>query len=183
MGMALVPTEDEENYNWFFNTLKKNNILKDEVIGQNELVVITDRAKGLLNAVKSELPQAHHRYCSLHLLGNVPPPAFSTDQRILYWRIVKSNSLQEFNANMLELKDSHYKAYEYLSNIDYSLWVDFKQPLSSCGLYSDNLAERAVNILGNDVNDGRKLCPMQMVDLICVELCSTLTSFGIETNR
>lgn len=163
VGIAIVPTESEEHYIWFMQFMKQNIVLRDDVLGQPDLVVITDRSKGLINAVSKELPNAHHRYCSLHLMGNIKSPAFSDEQKSLYWRVVKSKSKQEFECYMRELQCSHNNAYNYLKDLNETCWVDYAQPVSSWGLYANNLAERAVKAIGSDCDGGRRLCPMQII--------------------
>lgn len=169
LGFAIVPSEDEANYRWILQNMKQNDTL-NEVFKQPGFVVITDRAKGLLNAVREELPTAHHRFCALHLLGNVPSPSFTEEQRRCYWDIVRSKSTIEFNSYMEMLQDTHPLAYNYLSGIDPKLWVDFAQPVSTWGMCTNNLSERAVKIIGSDCNKGRTLCPMQIIDRVLEQL-------------
>lgn len=165
IGFAIVPSEDEENYRWMLQNMKQDDKLKD-VFEQPDLVVITDRAKGLINAVREELPTAHHRFCALHLLGNVPSPNFSQEQKSCYWKIVNSKSTIEFNSYMEMLKQTHPLAFNYLSGIDPKLWVDFAQPVSTWGMSTNNLSERAIKAIGSDCNKGRTLCPMQIIDRV-----------------
>lgn len=100
------------------------------VLASNELVVITDRCEGLIGAVQQTLPDAHHRYCALHLLGNVPSPAFGTAERLHYFRAVHAKTNVELNARMEVLKVLHPAAHQYLSGIEPCLWVDYAQPRS-----------------------------------------------------
>ena len=164
LAMAIVPAEDEENYKWFLRCLKQNTNLRS-VLEDPMLVAITDRSKGLANALQAELPSAHHRYCALHLMRNVPR-LITEMEKSIYWKIVKSNSPCQFEAHMKDLQKVNSAAHDYLSQIQPCLWVDYAQPegKSSWGLTTNNLAERSVKIMGSDSNKGRTLCPLQIID-------------------
>lgn len=164
IALAIVPTEDEESYTYFIGGLKEHPSLRS-VLTNSELVVITDRCKGLIGAVQQTLPDAHHRYCALHLLGNIPSPAFGHVERLYYFRAVKSKTIVEFEERMNLLRTLHESAYQYLSGIEPSLWVDFAQPRSSWGMCTNNLSERAIGRLGRGQEFGaRSLCPLGLLD-------------------
>eukprot|EP01033_Poteriospumella_lacustris_P010990 gene10990-7822_t len=99
IALALVPEEDEDSYSYFIRVLLKNETL-NQVLQSPEVVIITDRSKGLIGAISKCLPSAHHRYCAMHLLGNIPRPAFSEQQRQEYFRIVRSKTLMEYDQRM-----------------------------------------------------------------------------------
>jgi hypothetical protein len=163
IALALVPEEDEDSYSYFIRVLLKNDTLQ-QVLNSDELVVITDRSKGLIGAIEKCLPNAHHRYCAMHLLGNIPRPSFSGQERKDYFRIVRAKTLIEYDQRMQVLKNTHEQAYTYLANIAPSLWVDYAQPRSSWGMCTNNLAERAIGSLGTDRNNGRTLCPLMFLN-------------------
>ena len=156
-GIAIVPSESEENYKFFIDTLKKNLRLK-EYLETDGLVVISDRCKGLLNAVKDNLPNSHHRHCALHLLGNIKKGrAFTEADHKLYWSIVRAKTKVDYEEGMNNLLLSHKEAYDYLSSLDPSNWCDFAFPGVCWGHVTNNLAERAVKYIGSDANDVRSL--------------------------
>lgn len=155
VGFAVVPTEDEDNYRYFIQGLKRDIRLRT-FLDQKGLLIITDRAKGLIGAIKHEFPRAHHRYCGVHILGNISKPSFAPDQIELYWSIVKSRTEAEFEHFMRLLRDSHKPAYQHLRSLDPDLWTDWKCPVPTWGLKSNNLAERAVKYMGTDQNGGRR---------------------------
>lgn len=163
IALALVPEEDEDSYSYFIRVLLKNETI-NQVLQYPEVVVIADRSKGLIGAISNCLPSVHHRYCAMHLLGNIPRPAFSEQQRQEFFRIVRSKTPMEYDQRMKVLKNTHEQVYTYLGSIDPSLWVDFAQPRSSWGMCTNNLAERAIGMLGTDRNHGRTLCPLMFLN-------------------
>ena len=69
-AIAICPSESEESYTFLINAMKQSNEMKDFVL-QDGLVVTTDRCKGVENAVAVNLVNAKHRFCALHLFGNL----------------------------------------------------------------------------------------------------------------
>ncbi|XP_010524548.1 PREDICTED: uncharacterized protein LOC104802582 isoform X2 [Tarenaya hassleriana] len=66
IAWAVVRVESIESWNWFIRKLKLDLGLGD---GRN-LTILSDRQKGLLNAVQKELPLAEHRMCTRHVFAN-----------------------------------------------------------------------------------------------------------------
>lgn len=124
-------------------------------LNQKGLIVTSDRAKGLLNAVRNSLPSAFHRYCALHLLGNIKGK-FNDDHRATYWQIVFANTKSEFDKGMEKLKQIHKEAFEYLSAIDPQHWANYACPGRMWAHMCNNLSERAVKFIGTDNDIGRK---------------------------
>jgi hypothetical protein len=157
LGVAIVPTESEESYLFFLNTLMENAIMKI-FLQQEDLIVTSDRSKGLIAAVKTALPRAHHRYCALHLLGNIKKGRpFNDEDRSLYWQIVAADTKEEFDEKMALLKLRHKEAYDYLSQEDPLHWANWKTPCRAWGHFTNNLSERGIKFLGTDLDIGRQL--------------------------
>ena len=54
-------------------------------------VIISDRDKGLLNAVKSELPNASHAMCCQHIAENIHKK-FGREYKAPFWQIARAGS-------------------------------------------------------------------------------------------
>jgi transposase-like protein len=67
LAFALVPGENEKWWSWFCKHLA---LAFDSDIPP-EYVIISDRDKGLLNAVESKLPGAHNAMCCQHIVENI----------------------------------------------------------------------------------------------------------------
>jgi hypothetical protein len=163
-GLAIVSSESEESYKFFLDTLMEDEEM-DDFLQQPGLIVTSDRSKGLINAVQTCLPLAHHRYCALHLLGNIKSGrAFNQADKSLYWSIVAANTKEDFDTRMAVLKDTHKEAYEYLSQIDPKHWSNWKVPSKAWGHFTNNLSERGIKFLGTDLDIGRKLPICKFLD-------------------
>ncbi len=88
------------------------------------------------------LPQAHHRYCVLHLLGNIKEGrAFTDADRELYWQIVTADTEKLFDEKMLQLKVSHPEAYKFLHALDPPHWSNRKCRGRLWGHLTNNILE------------------------------------------
>jgi hypothetical protein len=67
LAWALVPGENETWWSWFCEHLAK----AFDVGLPDQYVIISDRDKGLLNAVQSKLPGANHAMCCQHIAENI----------------------------------------------------------------------------------------------------------------
>jgi transposase-like protein len=67
IGVAVVESESSDSWQWFLRFL----IQHHPVLTQPGYSVISDRQKGLIQAVSALLLNAHHRYCSVHLRRNL----------------------------------------------------------------------------------------------------------------
>ena len=62
---AVVDYENNSSWKWFLTMVK-------HVIGnREEMVVITDKYKDILQEVKEVYPKAKHVYCMRHFLNNI----------------------------------------------------------------------------------------------------------------
>ena len=118
-----------------------------------------------MNTVKNKLPNSYHRYCALHLLGNIKGGRNFTDEdRRLYWNLVYSNTSEEFESFMDKLRSTHKEAYDYLKEVNPKYWSNWAFPGPTWDHVTNNLSERAVKYIGSDQNDGRKQPILELID-------------------
>ncbi|XP_039143981.1 uncharacterized protein LOC120281133 [Dioscorea cayenensis subsp. rotundata] len=68
LAFVIVDNETDNNWTWFISTLG------DAIYGQDDyhkiITFISDRSKGLVNAIAKVFPSAPHGYCLRHLQAN-----------------------------------------------------------------------------------------------------------------
>jgi hypothetical protein len=135
---AFVPIEDEEWWSWFLRCVKKafqidnwsaerssfmddNNDFDDEdrAFDSRFIVFISDRNKGLANAVQAVFPGASHSHCCQHLLDDVHRK-FGKEARNLFWPIARARTKLSLYTSIEALQNTHPEAAKYLSNIGYT---------------------------------------------------------------
>lgn len=68
LAFAAVRSESEGSWHFLLNNLRQQ--LQDHDTDNDNLVFMSDRAKGLINAVEDVFPDAEHGYCLRHLYQN-----------------------------------------------------------------------------------------------------------------
>ncbi|XP_043705497.1 uncharacterized protein LOC122655361 [Telopea speciosissima] len=88
------------------------------------LTFMTDKQKGLIEAIGIKFPIAHHRHCSRHLYNNFKTqfgggPAL----RGYFWRASKSYNAMDFQRAMNAMKEEKPEAYEWLMKTFVCMWA------------------------------------------------------------
>ncbi|XP_010534027.1 PREDICTED: uncharacterized protein LOC104809682 [Tarenaya hassleriana] len=86
IAWAVVHMETIDSWTWFVQKLKADLSLGD---GQN-ITILSDKQKGLLNAIHHELPRAEHRMGARHIYANWKKSFKSLELKCLFWRIATS---------------------------------------------------------------------------------------------
>ena len=67
LAWALVPSENQENWEYFLNHLKEAYLS----CSQKGFVLINDRDKGLVPATEKVLPEVSHAKCCYYIKDNI----------------------------------------------------------------------------------------------------------------
>lgn len=97
---AVVEAENSETWNWFINFLA----LDVNIINSGGWTFISDRQKGLINALTTVVPNAEHRFYVMHLYRNMYKDHKGVGSRALLWLAARSTTKYMFNKHMSELK-------------------------------------------------------------------------------
>jgi hypothetical protein len=155
LAYALVPIENEQWWSWFCEHLV--NAFDDDL--PDQYVIISDRDKGLLNAVKSELPGACHAMCCQHIAENIHKK-YGRDHKAIFWQIARAPCESSFNIAIQALRQDAPQAEEYLQSIGYENFAFARFPHPRFGHDTSNIVE-SVNSLWRDI---RELPPLQLLN-------------------
>ncbi|XP_026382746.1 uncharacterized protein LOC113278016 [Papaver somniferum] len=95
LGIGVFPAETIENWTMFLTNLKPL-LLSHE----KPLTFISDRQKGLLEAVLAVFPDSHHIYCWRHLYNNFKQHFKGQKLYSLMWNAVKCYKKKHFYKHM-----------------------------------------------------------------------------------
>ncbi|KAH7861908.1 hypothetical protein Vadar_032518 [Vaccinium darrowii] len=76
---------------------------------------MSDRQKGLIEAVRTLNPSAEHRFCVRHLYNNFKQDFKGLVLKDILWKAVRATTVQSFNRAMQEMKQIDANAYNWLS--------------------------------------------------------------------
>jgi hypothetical protein len=152
---ALVPGENETWWTWFCEHLFEafNGHF------QPETVIISDRDKGLLNAVESKLPGTCHAMCCQHIAENIHKK-FGKQYRAPFWQIARAGSQRAFNAAIQALQNEAPDVEEYIASIGYENFAFACFPRPRYGHDTSNIVE-STNSVWREI---RELPPLQLLN-------------------
>ena len=136
LALGIAPVENEFFWSCFLRKLNEALNLND----RKNLVIFSDREKGILNSVNSILPNACHSLCVVHLERNLQSKFKSNFNKIL-WPLAKAKSMKEFSLLMEKLKKMSEEAHDYLAKISPECFALPFFPVSRFGHVTSNVAE------------------------------------------
>ncbi|XP_076882838.1 uncharacterized protein LOC143531421 [Bidens hawaiensis] len=83
---------------------------------------ISDRQKGLIQAVESVFPRAEHRFCCRHIHENLRQTWRGDLYKGLFYRAASATSVPYFNMAMEEIKKTNLDMFLWLSEIPAARW-------------------------------------------------------------
>nr|XP_051181518.1 uncharacterized protein LOC127295595 [Lolium perenne]XP_051181519.1 uncharacterized protein LOC127295595 [Lolium perenne]XP_051181520.1 uncharacterized protein LOC127295595 [Lolium perenne] len=108
IAMGLVEVECTSSWEWFFTTLRDDL----NIINTAKWTIMSDRQKGLINAVKKVFPDAEHRFCVRHLHQNFQKAGHKGEVlKNDMWAIARSTNIPKWLQNMDKLKADSPSAY------------------------------------------------------------------------
>ena len=134
--IAVGFAQSETNDSWRFFV---RNLADTLNIRETPLTVISDRCKGIDNAVSDLLPRAAHSYCAFHMSQNVAQ--YGQTAAKFFWRIAEASTEKEYNDAMATLGNISPEAQAYLQDIPKEQWVRAFFPLPRYGHITSNIAE------------------------------------------
>ncbi|KAI5154673.1 hypothetical protein ENBRE01_3435, partial [Enteropsectra breve] len=154
VGYGIAPSENEEYWVKFITLLS-------EALNLNEiqnLVLISDRDKGLQFAIESVVPNAAHSYCVAHIERNIKSRFRKSCSQI--WAAAKASSQSEFNRKITEIGQEKGSAVEsYIRNIPSKNWVRAFFPVARYGHVTSNMAES----INSSIRQLRSKVPLEIM--------------------
>ncbi|XP_074346689.1 uncharacterized protein LOC141685495 [Apium graveolens] len=165
VASAHVEAENNDSWDWFMSLLKTD--LRIENSGF--FTFISDRQKGLVNALEKQVPSSEHRFCVMHLYRNLWQGNRGIGIRKALWFAARSTTEFTFKKHMDILKQISNKAYNWLSEKPRSQWTrtGFKE-LCKSDMFVNNNCE----VFNHAINNFREMGIITMfksIHLSCME--------------
>lgn len=162
---ALVLTEDEDYWTWFMEFLRDNLLGNPQSRWFNQMVIMSDRDKGLANAIKAVFPRARAAFCCQHIADNVRT-RYGISSVSYFWKCARAKTEGKFKAAFEVLQDHNLSAAEYIIAIPLVTWTRYLFPTSRFGHDTNNLTE-SINASWVEL---RHLSPLRMLDAIWIKM-------------
>ncbi|KAH9673220.1 SWIM-type domain-containing protein [Citrus sinensis] len=138
LAMCVVETENTESWVYFMEKLY-------DQVGCNDgegLCFMSDRQKGILNALDMVFPRAMRRYCCRHIYANFKLKFPRILLRNEFWAACRSGNEVEFNNHMVEINSISHAAHRWLLQIPVTCWAKHCfSTQTKCSHVTNNMTE------------------------------------------
>ncbi|KAL2455280.1 MuDR family transposase [Abeliophyllum distichum] len=140
VAYAVVETENGENWRWFLELLKEDLALHNS----NGLIFMSDKQKGLVNAIGSLFEHAEHRTCVRHLYNNFSSLHKGLALKNLLWATARATTIPQWLEQMHRICDICPEAYGWLELKPASQWTKshFQEGNRCDHIYVDDIYKR-----------------------------------------
>lgn len=138
IAYAVVETESTETWSWFLQLLAS-----DLGIGNNkDWTFMSDRQKGLINAIETLFPQAEHRFCVRHMYTNFRTLFKGKELKDMLWDPARAPYPAKFDSCMEKIGAKYPEARQWLEGRPAMQWsrAFFKEE-SKCDMLLNNMCE------------------------------------------
>jgi hypothetical protein len=138
IAMVAVEVEDTASWKWFLETLKSDLVITNTA----PWTIMSDKQKGLINAVRDVFPESEHRFCVRHVWQNFQQLFKGDVLKNQLWKIARSNTVALFEKYMEQMRVLNADAHAWLENLDPKTWVRaFQSDLPKCDILLNNNCE------------------------------------------
>ncbi|CAA7018440.1 unnamed protein product [Microthlaspi erraticum] len=160
VAWAVAQAENGDNWLWFIKLIKADLGLEDG----DGYVMISDRAKGLLSAVKAELPKAEHRMCVKHIVENLKKNHAKKDLLKMHvWNIARSCNMADYRENLRKLREYDAPLFEAVMNEDPRSWT---LAFYKLGSFCDNVENNSTESFNASIAKARGKAIIPMLETI-----------------
>ncbi|XP_010521299.1 PREDICTED: uncharacterized protein LOC104800229 [Tarenaya hassleriana] len=159
IAWAVVRIESNDTRAWFIRKLKSDLCLGDG----EKLTILSDKQKGLLNAIEQELPHAEHRMCARHIYANWKKTFKDMELKLFFWKAAQSYHQGDYTQTMDALKAVNPLAHDALIRTEPHHWARaFFKKESQCRDVHNNLSES----FNKSIRDARSRPVVDMLEEI-----------------
>ncbi|XP_042487052.1 uncharacterized protein LOC122067285 [Macadamia integrifolia] len=120
IAYCVVECECKESWNFFLCNLY---IMLQSVNYVSPITFMSDKQKGLCDAISNTFRGCHHRWCSRHLYQNFKSLHPGVLLRKHFWRVAKASNQFYFDKAMNDMKATKKEAFDWLSRNTPNMWT------------------------------------------------------------
>ncbi|KAB2622315.1 hypothetical protein D8674_024497 [Pyrus ussuriensis x Pyrus communis] len=138
IAYVIVDIENQNTWESFIEILKEDLGMENS----HGYAFITDKQKGLGNAIQSLMPNEEHGHCLRHLCNNFKKKHIGLALKQTLWDAARSTSIPWWQAIMEKLTNKDLEAYKWLNTKPANNWSmsHFKEEFK-CDILQNNLCE------------------------------------------
>ncbi|CAI0374193.1 unnamed protein product [Linum tenue] len=121
LAIAVVDTETDENWMWFMSELRK--LLGVNTENMPRLTILSERQKGMVEAVETHFPSAFHGFCLRHVSENFRDTFKNTKLVNIFWSAVYALTIAEFESKISEMVEISQEVGPWFQQFPPQLWA------------------------------------------------------------
>ncbi|KAL0351448.1 UNVERIFIED_CONTAM: hypothetical protein Scaly_1533500 [Sesamum calycinum] len=104
--------------------------------------IMSDKQKGLIDAVDMLLPYCEHRFCVMHLYNNFKLAHKGLGLKMMLWKAAKATRVVDFEKIMNELRGKDLEAFKWLAKRPAAQWSrSYFRCNAKCDILLNNMCE------------------------------------------
>ncbi|XP_044401025.1 uncharacterized protein [Triticum aestivum] len=141
---------------------------------------MSDKQKGLINAVQKVFPHAEHRFCVRHLYQNFHKVHKGEQLKNDLWSIARSTNDIAYQKNMDQIKSHSEAAYKWVEKQAPRTWIKaFFNPFPKCDILLNNMSE----VFNSYILEARELPVVSALDNMHIKLTNRIVSKQRESDK
>ncbi|XP_022759756.1 uncharacterized protein LOC111306111 [Durio zibethinus] len=121
LAFGVVNEENDANWMWFLSEL--HYLLEINAENMPRLTILSDRQKGVVDAVEANFPTAFHGFCMHHLIDSFRKEFNSSVVINLFWEAAYALTGIEFEKKIIEIQEISPDAATWIRNIPPRFWA------------------------------------------------------------
>jgi len=135
---AIVEKEKRKSWAWFLGLLVEDL----NITNSCQWIFVSDKQKGLVEAIDSLLLGCEHRFCVMHLYQNFKASFKGLALKNILWKAARATRVVDFERCMAELKERDRAAFEWLAQRHPTGWSrSHFRTHSKCDSLLNNMSE------------------------------------------
>jgi hypothetical protein len=159
IAMGLVEVECTSSWEWFLTTLTDDL----NITNTSPFTIMSDRQKGLINAVKKILPNLEHRHCVRHLYQNFHKKHKGETLKNDLWAIARSTNIPTWERNMEKMKADSEDTWKWVEEMQPNTFVKaFFSDFPKCDMLLNNHSE----VFNSYILEAREIIVLSMLETL-----------------
>ncbi|KAL0339915.1 UNVERIFIED_CONTAM: hypothetical protein Sradi_4508300 [Sesamum radiatum] len=136
---AVVEKEKKSTWLWFLELLMNDLEIPTD---SDKWTIMSDKQKGLIDAVDMLLPYCEHRFCVMHLYNNFKLAHKGLGLKMMLWKAAKATRVVDFEKIMNELRGKDLEAFKWLAKRPAAQWSrSYFRCNAKCDILLNNMCE------------------------------------------
>ncbi|KAM0860075.1 hypothetical protein ACQ4PT_046746 [Festuca glaucescens] len=160
IDFGLVEVECTSSWEWFLTNLKEDL----NITNTAPWSIMSDKQKGLINAVHKLFPESEHRFCVRHMIQNFQRAGHRGETlKNDVWAIARSTNIPKWKRTMDKLQVDCNEAFQWIEKLDPKTWVKaFFSDFPKCEMLLNNHSE----VFNSYILEAREMAFLSMLETI-----------------